>query len=87
MTVPQSPYRRAAGGTVSGEMSTGSTAPPRDAGPYADVGEVSVGELVGNVTRDLSTLMRQEFALAQVELKAEARSSGLRPTSARTSTP
>ena len=46
-----------------------------------------MGELVGNVTRDLSTLMRQEFALAQVELKAEARSSGLRPTSARTSTP
>ena len=40
MTVPQSPYRRAAGGTVSGEMSTGSTAPPRDAGPCADVGGV-----------------------------------------------
>jgi len=42
--------------------------------PYApyDVGAVSVGDLVGNVTRDLSTLMRQELALAQAELKQEA---------------
>jgi hypothetical protein len=37
---------------------------------------VSLGELVGNVTRDLSTLMRQELALAQAELKAEARTAG-----------
>jgi hypothetical protein len=37
-----------------------------------DVSEVSVGELIGNVTRDLSTLMRQELALAQAELKQEA---------------
>ena len=39
--------------------------------PY-DVGGVSVGDLVGNVTRNLSTLMRQELALAQTELKQEA---------------
>ena len=45
MTVPQSPYRPVAGGTVSGEMSTGSHGPPRDAGPYADI-KVSVGKLV-----------------------------------------
>jgi hypothetical protein len=37
---------------------------------------VSVGELVGNVTRDLSTLMRQELALAQAELKTEASKTG-----------
>jgi hypothetical protein len=37
---------------------------------------VSLGELVGNVTRDLSTLMRQELALAQAELKAEGRKAG-----------
>jgi hypothetical protein len=37
---------------------------------------VPVGELVGNVTRDLSTLMRQELALAQAELKTEARKTG-----------
>jgi hypothetical protein len=46
------------------------------AGPYDDVGEVSVGELVGNVTRDLSTLMRQELALAQAEVKAEVSKTG-----------
>lgn len=32
-------------------------------------GERSIGELMGNVTRDLSTLMRQEVALATAELK------------------
>jgi len=52
------------------------TPPPRAAGPYEDVGEVSVGELVGNVTRDLSTLMRQELALAQAEVKAEVGRAG-----------
>jgi hypothetical protein len=50
--------------------------PPGAAGGYDDVGEVSLGELVGNVTRDLSTLMRQELALAQAELKAEAKKTG-----------
>ncbi len=34
--------------------------------------DVSVGDLIGNVTRDLSTLLRQELALAQAELKQEA---------------
>jgi hypothetical protein len=37
----------------------------------ADVGDSSVGDLIGNVTRDLSTLMRQELALAQAEVKQE----------------
>ena len=37
---------------------------------------MSVGELFGNVTRDLSTLMRQELALAQAELKAEVSKTG-----------
>jgi hypothetical protein len=56
---------------------SGTAAPtPHPAGSYADVGGVSVGELFGNVTRDLSTLMRQEFALAQAELKAEASKTG-----------
>ena len=49
---------------------------PHPAGSYADVGGVSVGELVGNVTRDLSTLMRQELALAQAEVKAEVSKTG-----------
>jgi VIT1/CCC1 family predicted Fe2+/Mn2+ transporter len=33
---------------------------------------MSIGDLIGNVTRDLSTLVRQELALAQAELKEEA---------------
>jgi hypothetical protein len=41
-----------------------------------DVGDVSIGELVGNVTKDLSTLMRQELALAQAEVKAEVSKTG-----------
>ncbi len=52
----------------------GGYGPPPDPAPAtpSDVGEVSVGELMGNVVRDLSTLMRQELALAQAELKSEA---------------
>jgi hypothetical protein len=40
-------------------------------GRPVDVGEFSVSDLIGNVTRDLSTLMRQELALAQAEVKQE----------------
>ena len=36
----------------------------------------SVGELLGEVTSDLSKLMRQEVALAKVELKEEAAKAG-----------
>ena len=63
-------------GPVSGASSGASAAPPHAAGGYDDVGEVSLGELVGNVTRDLSTLMRQELALAQAEIKAEVSKTG-----------
>jgi hypothetical protein len=37
--------------------------------------EASLGELLGEVTRDLSTLMRQEIALAKAELKETATTS------------
>jgi putative superfamily III holin-X len=46
--------------------------PPQGTGRHEDVGEVSLGQLVGDVARDLSTLMRQEFALARAEFKQEA---------------
>jgi len=46
--------------------------PPQATGRHEDVGDVSLGQLVGDVTRDLSTLMRQELALARAELKQEA---------------
>ena len=48
--------------------------PPADNRP--DVSNSSVGELIGDVTRDLSTLMRQELELAKAELKQEAVKSG-----------
>ena len=41
-----------------------------------DVEGRSVGELLGEVTGDLSKLMRQEVALAKVELKEEAQQAG-----------
>jgi hypothetical protein len=47
------------------------------AGPGGrDVGAASVGELVGEVSQDLSTLMRQELALAKAEVKQEAVKAG-----------
>lgn len=42
----------------------------------SDVREVSVGELVGQVTTDLSTLMRQELELAKAEIKDEVQKAG-----------
>lgn len=49
-------------------------AAPPEAG--RDVGGVSVAELVGEVTQDLSTLMRQELELAKAEVKQEAVKTG-----------
>ena len=36
----------------------------------------SVGELVSDITGDVSTLVRQEIALAKAEVKAEAKQAG-----------
>src|SRR4051812_6337065 len=41
-----------------------------------EVSNSSVGELISEVTTDLSTLMRQELELAKVELKQEATKTG-----------
>jgi hypothetical protein len=41
-----------------------------------DVSGTSVGALIGEVTNDLSTLMRQELELAKAELKQEASKTG-----------
>lgn len=45
-------------------------------GPDVDVRERSVGDLIGEVTSDLSTLMRQEMALAKAEIKDEVTKTG-----------
>ena len=42
----------------------------------ADPADHSVGDLLGRVTSDLSTLMRQEVELAKVEIKEEATKAG-----------
>jgi hypothetical protein len=39
-------------------------------------GETSVGELIGNISDDLSRLFRQEVELAKVEVKQEAAKAG-----------
>ncbi|MDQ6849648.1 MAG: phage holin family protein [Actinomycetota bacterium] len=41
-----------------------------------DIREVSVGQLLGDVSRDLSTLMRQELELAKAEVRAEVSKAG-----------
>ncbi|TQJ39056.1 putative superfamily III holin-X [Arthrobacter sp. SLBN-112] len=48
--------------------------PPSEAHMKAD--NASLGELLGDVTRDLSTLMRQEVELAKAELKQSTSRAG-----------
>ena len=50
----------------------GNTAQPMTEDGHPEVENVSVGQLLGEVSKDLSTLMRQELELAKAELKAEA---------------
>jgi hypothetical protein len=54
---------------------SGATAPTAPTA-RSDLADTSVGELIGDVTRDLSTLIRQEFELATAELKQELVESG-----------
>jgi hypothetical protein len=56
---------------VSGDMGTPMTAEGRP-----DVEGTSVGQLLGEVSKDLSTLMRQELELAKAELTTEAKKAG-----------
>jgi hypothetical protein len=50
--------------------------PPATDDGHPDVEGTSVGQLLGEVSRDLSTLMRQELELAKAEVKAEAAKAG-----------
>jgi Putative Actinobacterial Holin-X, holin superfamily III len=50
----------------------GNTAQPMTEDGHPAVEGTSVGQLIGDVTRDLSTLMRQELELAKAELRADA---------------
>lgn len=54
------------------------TAPRQTGSPASrpDMGTVSVGQLVSEVSQDMAMLMRQELALAKAEVKQEATKSG-----------
>jgi hypothetical protein len=43
---------------------------------HRDVAEASVGQLIAEVSRDFSTLLRQELELAKAEIKTEAKKTG-----------
>jgi hypothetical protein len=43
---------------------------------HDEVADVSVGQLIGEVRRDLSTMMRQEVELAKAEVKTEVAKTG-----------
>jgi hypothetical protein len=47
-----------------------------DADPGSDAPKQSLGDLIGEVTRDFSTLMRQELELAKAELRESAKRGG-----------
>ena len=64
-------YSQGSFGAHSGDMGTPMTEEGRP-----DVEGTSVGAIIGEVTKDLSTLMRQELELAKAELKVEAKKAG-----------
>ena len=70
-TATQSQYDVSGNEPYSGSMGT----PMTDEGRPAVEG-TSVGQLIGEVTKDLSTLMRQELDLAKAELTVEAKKAG-----------
>lgn len=70
-TATQTHYDVTGNQAYSGSMGT----PMTDEGRPAVEG-TSVGQLIGEVTKDLSTLMRQELDLAKAELKVEAKKAG-----------
>ncbi len=53
-----------------------STTVPDPAGAHLDRSDASVGTLISGVTRDMSTLLRQEVELAKAELREEAAKAG-----------
>jgi hypothetical protein len=53
------------------------TAPyPTERDRSEEVSETSIGDLIGNISNDLSTLFRQEVELAKAEVKQEATKAG-----------
>lgn len=53
-----------------------STTPPYGAGPAPGEDQRSLGQIVSDVTQDITTLIRQEMDLAKTELKQEMTKAG-----------
>ena len=62
--------------TTTGTATTGGSSVATGDDAVARAEQASVGELVKEVAQDLSTLMRQEVALAKAEVKDEAKDAG-----------
>ena len=80
-SVPSSGGSHAVGDTGGRHGSVSDAIPPAEqvegAHQTFDKGEVSsLGAIVSDISNDLSTLMRQELALAQAEVKAEVSKTG-----------
>jgi len=61
------------GATAYAGQSGGSYAAGGTSSSSSDISDVSVGEIMGKISADMSTLMRQELELAKVELTVEAK--------------
>ncbi len=77
MTDPTPDWQSGAAGSTSGATAAGASGASTSGYSTTDSGlrdpsDVSVGQLMGDISRDLSTLMRQELELAKAELKQEA---------------
>jgi hypothetical protein len=68
-------YAEPAAQNYAADYSGGTGTPTTEEG-RPDVEGTSVGALIGEVSRDLSTLMRQELELAKVEMKTEVKKAG-----------
>lgn len=49
---------------------------PYTDGRHSEVADTSIGELIGNISNDLTQLFRQEVELAKAEVKQEAAKAG-----------
>ena len=76
MTEPDTGLQGAGGATAATSSTVGSSGGSYSGDGGQNVSDVSIGQIMGNITSDLSTLMRQEVALAKAEMKVEASKAG-----------
>ena len=76
MTDPSTEWQGGATAATSSTVSSSGGSTSYSGGGGQDVSDASIGQIMGNITSDLSTLMRQEMALAKAEMKVEAAKAG-----------